>query len=76
MLNRNLLKAAMARAGYTQERLAESIKMSKNTMSSRMIGRTSFDTDEIDDICSVLGIVNNSEKAEIFLSITSQKREA
>lgn len=75
MLNRNLLKAAIARAGYTQERLAESIGISSNTLSSRMTGATPFNTDEIDDICSVLNINRNSEKADIFLASPSQNWE-
>ena len=70
MLNRNLLKAAIAKAGFTQERLAESIGISSNTLSSRMVG-----TDEIDKICSVLHIVHNNEKADIFLASPSHKRE-
>lgn len=75
MLNRNLLKSAMAKEGYTQERLAESIGISPNTLSSRMTGATPFNTDEIDDICSVLNIIHNSEKADIFLAPPSQKWE-
>lgn len=75
MLNKNLLKAAIARAGYTQGLLAKRIGMSKNTMSSRMFGKTCFDTDEIDKICSVLDITRNSEKADIFLASLSHNWE-
>lgn len=72
MLNKNLLRAAIARAGYTQERLAESIGISSNTLSSRMNGASCFDTDEIDKICAVLRIEKNDEKADIFLAMPSQ----
>lgn len=72
MLNKNLLKAAIAKAGYTQERLAECIGISPNTLSSRMVGTSHFNTDEIDKICSVLHITHNSEKADIFLACPSQ----
>ncbi len=75
MLNRNLLKAAIVRAGLTQEKLAESIGISANTLSSRMSGTSCFDTDEIDKICFVLQIVDNSEKADIFLATPSHKWE-
>lgn len=75
VLNRNLLKAAIAKAGFTQERLAESIGISSNTLSSRMVGTSPFNTDEIDKICSVLHIVHNNEKADIFLASPSHKRE-
>ena len=75
MLNRNLLRAAIARAGMTQEKLAESIGISANTLSSRMSGTSCFDTDEIDKICFALNIVNNSEKADIFLAAPSHNWE-
>lgn len=68
MLNKNLLRAAIAKAGTTQEKLAENIGISSNTLSSRMTGASCFDTKEIDLICEALGIVNNSEKADIFLA--------
>lgn len=72
MLNKNLLRAAIARAGYTQERLAENIGISSNTLSARMNGGSCFDTDEIDKICAALRIDNNDEKADIFLAAPSQ----
>ena len=75
MLNKNLLKAAIVRAGFTQEKLAESIGISANTLSSRMSGASCFDTDEIDKICFVLQIVDNGEKADIFLVAPSHNRE-
>lgn len=72
MLNKNLLRAAIAASGYTQEKLAESIGISSNTLSSRMVGSSCFNTDEIDKICSVLCITSNDDKANIFLSSPSQ----
>ena len=68
MLNKNLLKAAIARAGYTQGKLAKEVGMSENTLSSKMSGTSWFDTKQIDDICKVLNITENEEKAQIFLS--------
>ena len=76
MLNRDLLKSAMARAGYhSQGALAKRIGISENTLSSRMLGTSSFNTDEIDIICDVLNIQSNDEKAAIFLSCPSQNRD-
>ena len=68
MLNKNLLKAAIARAGYTQGKLAKEVGMSENTLSLKMSGTSWFDTKQIDDICKVLNITENEEKAQIFLS--------
>ena len=76
MLNRNLLKSAMARVGFTQGALAERIGMSENTLSSRMQGASSFNIDEIDKICDVLSIQSNDEKAAIFLAASSQNRDS
>ncbi len=68
MLNKNLLKAAIARAGYTQGKLAKEVGMSENTLSAKMSGTSWFDTKQIDDICKVLNITESEEKAQIFLS--------
>lgn len=72
MLNRNLLRAAIVASGYTQEKLAESIGISSNTLSSRMVGSSFFNTEEIDKICEVLNITDNGQKANIFLAQPSQ----
>ena len=75
MLNRNLLRAAMVAKGYTQEELAKKIGVSANTLSSRMLGVSSFNVDEIDKICEVLGITSNEQKVDIFLASPSQNWE-
>ena len=48
LLNKNLMKAAIARAGYTQGKLAAEIGISENTLSAKMTGISCFDTDQID----------------------------
>lgn len=73
MLDKNLLKGAIARKGLTQRELAKMIGISENTLSSRMVGISKFNTDEIDDICKILEISDNNEKADIFLSNSSHK---
>ena len=75
MLNRNLLRAAMVARGYTQEELAKKIGISANTLSSRLLGASSFNVDEIDKICEVLGITSNEQKVDIFLASPSQNWE-
>ena len=44
-------------------------------MTSLIKLRSSFNTDEIDNICDVLGITDNSEKIEIFLHNPSHIRD-
>ena len=75
MVDKNLLRCAIVRSGYTQERLAEAIGITSNTLSAKILGRSYFDTDEIDKICEVLSIYDNNEKANIFLAPTSQFRD-
>lgn len=75
MIDKNLLRGAIARAGMTQEKLASAIGISQNTLSAKILGRSYFDTDEIDKICDVLSIVDNCEKADIFLAPASRFRD-
>jgi len=72
LLNRNLFKSAIVRAGYTQRKLAEEIGISNNTFSHKMTGVSCFDTEQIDKICEILNISDNTEKANIFLATPSQ----
>lgn len=75
MLNKNKLRSAIAEAGYTQGRLAEAIGISKNTMSSKVNGKSCFDVNQVDMICRVLGIIDPNRKADIFLFEESQFRD-
>ena len=75
MLDRNLFRGAIARAGMTQESLAAAIGITGNTLSAKILGRSCFDTDEIDKICEVLSIVDNDEKVNIFLAPASRFRD-
>lgn len=74
MFNPNLLKSAMARKGLNQRKLAKKINWSDRKLSSRMKGHILFDVNEADLICDVLGL-DNDERAAIFLTSPSQKRE-
>lgn len=76
MLDKNRLRCAIVRAGYTQDKLAKAIGITSNTLSAKILGRSFFDTEEIDRICDVLSIVDNNEKAEIFLASPSRFRDA
>ena len=62
-------------AGLNQRKLAKLMKMSKNTINSRVNGRSQFDTEEIDWLCEILEIDDDSEKAKIFLAQPSQNRD-
>ncbi len=63
----NLLRGKIVAAGYTQNSLAKAMNMSKNTLSSKINGRVAFNCDEVIQLCNLLAIVDNDEKAHIFL---------
>lgn len=67
MVNTNLLRAKMVANGYTQLSLAAKMKMSKNTLSAKITGKTAFSIDEAIALCDILHIEQDSEKCEIFL---------
>lgn len=67
-MNANLLKGKIVAAGLTQYELADKLGISRNTMTSRLSGRSSFTLEEVHRICELLPITDNSEKVDIFLS--------
>ena len=75
MIDKQRLRGAMASVGLTQKQLAKVIGISPNTLSAKINGRSFFDTQEIDKICTTLQIYNGDEKAKIFLPLSSQNRD-
>ena len=72
MVDVNKLRAKLALNGYTQKSLVtemnkRGVKITENTFSSKMTGRSQFFCDEADVICDILGIESSAEKADIFL---------
>lgn len=68
MVNTNELNAAIARAGYTQGEVAKEIGLSSYTFGRKAKNLSKFDLVEVEGICNFLGIVDNLQKALIFLS--------
>lgn len=54
--NHSKLLGKMRECGYTQEKLAEAIKMNKSTLSQKLTNKSHFGADEIDKICELLNI--------------------
>lgn len=69
----NLLRAKMAEAELSQRALARMLKMSENSLSAKILGYRSFDVKEVVKICQILGIESAEDKAQIFLTASSQK---
>lgn len=63
-----LLLKKMDEAGITQSDLAKKAGMARNTLSRKINGQSSFYPYEINNICNVLKITDDSDKVDIFLS--------
>ena len=77
MVDIQKLRSRMVLKGYSQRSLvaeinARGLKISENTFSSKMTGKSSFDCDVVDLICDILGVEEPAHKAEIFLAKASQ----
>lgn len=60
MIDTNALRAAWVRKGMRQKDVAEALKISDRTMTSKMSKRV-FDSDEIEKMIELLEIVNPVE---------------
>lgn len=72
MVDIQKLRSRMALKDYSQKSLvaeinARGVKISENTFSAKMTGKSSFDCDLVDVICDILEVEKPAEKAEIFL---------
>ena len=67
MVKVNEIRSRLALKEMTQLDLAERLGISKNTMSSRMTGKSFFTLEEVEQICEILGIETVMEKRNIFL---------
>ena len=73
MVDVNKLKSRMVLMGHTQKSLVTEMKnrgfkISENTLSSKMSGKSQFDCLDADVICDILNLVDAADKAEIFLA--------
>ncbi len=66
MIDSKCLKRQIDKAGYTQNTLAKRIGVSKNTMSSKINGKSEFTIDNIERICKTLNISSKDELIKIF----------
>ena len=72
MVDIQKLRSKMVLKGYNQKSLVPEInargyKISENTFSSKMNGKSQFDCEDADVICAILSIDTKAQKAEIFL---------
>ena len=74
-MNKYDLLKIMNEKKFNQRKLAKTIGISENSMSSKINGKKPFNTVEIDSICDALEIEDTFTKAHIFLDESSQKRD-
>ena len=72
MVDINKLRSRMVLKGLTQRALVaemntKGLKITENTLSSKMSSKSKFDCEEANVICEILGLNSPAEKAEIFL---------
>ena len=67
MVNTLALKGKITGSGYNQRSLAKKLGMNKNTLNSKINGVYQFNIEEVNKICSALGIETADEKCHIFL---------
>lgn len=80
MVDVNRLRSYMVLKGYSQRTLvaemnARGVKISENTLSSKMNGGSQFNCDDADVICDILDVDCPADRAAIFLADSSQKRD-
>lgn len=76
MINKYRLLEKIAASGFTQQTLAKKMKMSNQSLNAKINGKSYFNTRQIDEICEILRIDDDADKIAIFLSDSSQKRDA
>ena len=64
-MNANMLRGKMAEKGFTQERLAEAVGISTNSLSRKLVGERQFRLGEVVKICEVLEI---NDPRDIFFT--------
>lgn len=55
-MNANVLRGKMTEKGYTQEKLAQAVGISTNSLSRKLLGERQFRLGEVVKICEVLEI--------------------
>ena len=73
MVDIQKLRSRMVLKEYSQKSIvaeinARGLKISENTFSSKMTGKSSFDCDLVDVLCAILEIDAPADKADIFLA--------
>lgn len=68
MINSNLLKSHMALHSVTQLEMANRLGISTSTLNNKINNKVHFTVEEAKQICTILQISDNDEKANIFFS--------
>ncbi len=67
-MNLKKLKGKIAESEKSKSAIAMEFGISIQALNKKLRGETKMTTDDAEKLCDVLGIYDNSEKAEIFLT--------
>ena len=67
MVNTKKLKGVLVEHGFSQQSLAKEMNLSKNTLNSRINGRSEFSTEEVKTICRLL-YLSQEQMLDIFFT--------
>lgn len=67
VINQNKFSGAIRAAGYTQKKLAEELRMTQNTFTTKKKNGT-FTLRQVDLLCQILQINKSEDKCNIFLA--------
>ena len=68
LVNTKLLLSRMVLEGYSQRKLAKETGIGVNVLNKKINNNGVFRCDEVDKICTVLGITDAEEKVDIFFA--------
>ena len=66
MVNTKLLRAKIAESGLKYVYIADKLGLSRYGLQLKIDGKNDFFTEEVNDLCDLLGVTSLSEKEEIF----------
>lgn len=75
MINSDLLKKKIRKAGFTQKEISQRIGISETGLSLKINNHIYFNTLEVEALCHWLKLCRNQDKIDIFFYQSSQNKD-